>query len=313
MNLVAPNRAFVGLLVLAIGLSAAGARASDDDDARSAMLRGTAAYGKGDAEGALVEYRRAIVMAPKANLPHRYAAEALVQLGRFDEAFVEFDTYLGLNPGVSDANDVRARVAQLRAKHLPARATIAASEANAVVRVDDGPTPIALPTVLALTPGSHVLVVEKPGFGPNRREVRVAGDENLDLTFTLLPLSPPPPIERRAPTEPVPPAAEKSWVRTTGIVSMVSGGAIVATSLVLDLTVLRSKIDAVDDAASRNATDLGATKEDASRWQTGVGVAYAIGGALVLGGAALYLFAPEKSRPVRFRASPFGAKLDVTF
>src|SRR5262249_12897445 len=52
------------------------ARADDEEEARNAIRRGFAASALGDTEGALREYESAKKLAPKANAPYRYAAEA---------------------------------------------------------------------------------------------------------------------------------------------------------------------------------------------------------------------------------------------
>jgi tetratricopeptide (TPR) repeat protein len=83
-------------------------------EAQQAMERGIEARTRGELTLAVAEYRRAASLVPDANLPHRYAAEALVELGRREEAIASYETYLRIRPNVQDAPDVRARLTELR-------------------------------------------------------------------------------------------------------------------------------------------------------------------------------------------------------
>ncbi|NOU30499.1 MAG: tetratricopeptide repeat protein, partial [Polyangiaceae bacterium] len=93
--------------------------AARENEARQAMQRGINLYGRGDAQGALAEYERAKALVPDANLPYRYAAEALLTLGRTSEAIANLEGYLKQNPNVSDAEAVRSRIDALREKLAP--------------------------------------------------------------------------------------------------------------------------------------------------------------------------------------------------
>src|SRR3954454_18426042 len=105
--------AVAGAAALAIAL-ASGNAAADDDEALAAMRRGVAAFGRGDAEEALREYESAKRAAPVANMPYRYAAEALVSLHRYRDAVESLEGYLAKKPDVGDADEVRAQIARLR-------------------------------------------------------------------------------------------------------------------------------------------------------------------------------------------------------
>src|SRR4051812_14273612 len=128
------------------------------------MKRGMAAFSRRDAEAALTEYKKAQRLVPDANLPHRYAAEALVELERYEEALREYEAYLRIKPDVSDAGEVRQRMDTVRAK-LDAFVDITSSPAGASVFVDGsstkaGVTPV---TALRLRRGSHTIVAQLPG------------------------------------------------------------------------------------------------------------------------------------------------------
>src|SRR5262245_779583 len=108
----------VGLAIVALAALAAPAHASTEDDARDAMARGVAALGTGDPARALTEFTLAIQLVPDAPVPHRYAGEALEQLGRWGEAVARYEAYLRIRPDARDADDVRTRLARIRTDHL---------------------------------------------------------------------------------------------------------------------------------------------------------------------------------------------------
>jgi tetratricopeptide (TPR) repeat protein len=104
---------------LALSAGSAWAQGSPSDvegEAKAAMKRGMAAFARRDAEAALAEYKKAQKLVPDANLPHRYAAEALVELERYEEAVQEYETYLRIKPDVSDAAEVQKRMDHARAR-----------------------------------------------------------------------------------------------------------------------------------------------------------------------------------------------------
>src|SRR5687768_14588187 len=128
------------------------------------MKRGLAAFAKRDAETALAEYRKAETLVPDANLPHRYAAEALVELERYEEAIKEYEQYLAIKPDVSDAGEVRARIEGAREK-IDGTINLTSSPAGADVFIDGAPqragvTPLA---GLKVRRGQHTIVVRLAG------------------------------------------------------------------------------------------------------------------------------------------------------
>ncbi len=293
--------------VLAASLAVASARpavaradepadaASRETEARQAMQRGINLYGRGDAQGALAEYERAKALVPDANLPYRYAAEALLTLGRTEEAIANLEGYLKQNPNVSDAEAVRSKIAALREKLAPGHVRVRSNAAGAKVRVDGGPAQ-DLPANLELAPGPHMLSAEHPAFRPSERMVMVVGGKSTDVVVTL-----------EASPSPPPPARETSPWPTVGLVAAAAGGAALGTALVLDLTVLRARFDDVEHAAARNDAGLVAYQDDARTTRTAVQVTYVVGIGLLAAGLGLFFFAPKTTAraarilgPVRF-------------
>jgi hypothetical protein len=84
------------------------ARASAE--AAAAFDRGTVEREAGRYDPALVEYRRAIALAPQVEHPHRRACQMLEQLNRIDEARAECETALRLAPSSPYAQAALAKV-----------------------------------------------------------------------------------------------------------------------------------------------------------------------------------------------------------
>ena len=254
-------------------------------------MRGVAAFGRGRAEAALVEYEAAKSLAPNANAPYRYAAQALVSLGRYPEAVESLEAYLRKNPSVSDAAEVREKIAKLKADFFPARLRVDVDAPNAVVRVDGEPK--GAPGALEVAPGKHRVEVRAPGRASAAQDVVLVGDRDASLSFTLKveetaqqvasPVASPPATRTRAP-----------W-QTLGWVGVGVGGATLAAAVILDVAVLGPKVDDYTAAAARGDVGARGLRDSASALQTATLVTYVAGGAIAAGGAALVLFAPKES------------------
>ena len=148
-------------------------------EARQAMERGIAARDKGDHEAALVEYQKAIALVPEANVPHRFAAESLAALKRWEEAITSWETYLRIKPNVQDAAQVRARIDEIRAKHLEGIVDVECTPEGADVLLD--PSDLLGESRVGVTPlhdlhvraGAHTIVVQKAGYKEVRYQVPV--------------------------------------------------------------------------------------------------------------------------------------------
>ncbi len=243
--------------LLAVALAAPGARADDAapakptpkaiEEAEHAMERGVAAMDHGDPEAALAEYRRAESLLPDANLPYRFAGEALEALKRWPEAIASYDTYLRIKADVKDAQAIRDRIADIRARHVEGTLDVDCTPAGASVTIDDAASPIGATPVhdVHLIAGEHAVRVA----APDRREavlraVVTAGVRTslqCDLSPAVVPPPPAPePAPRLAPLQPIaePPAADTKpvyarWWFWTGAAAVVAGG-VVATLVVVN-------------------------------------------------------------------------------
>jgi tetratricopeptide (TPR) repeat protein len=290
-----PRAGRAGLCAVAAALvvacwSAPG-RADDEADARAAMMRGIAAFGRGQADVAIAEYETAKKLAPDANAPYRYAAEAFVALGRYREAVDNLEAYLRKNASVSDAQEVRAKIVTIKASFYPARLVVRADAPGAAVRIDDeakGP-----PGAIEIQPGKHHVEVRAPGYASATQEIVLVGDRDATLVLTLNP------AEAKGPTQPVAPSrtnpTEPTPWQTIGWLGVGVGGAAVVTGIVLDLAVLGPKIAAYDAAAANGDPAARDLRDSANGLQTATLATYLAGGVLAAAGAALLLFAPKES------------------
>jgi tetratricopeptide (TPR) repeat protein len=247
------------------------------------MQRGIALFGRGDAEGALREYERAEALAPAANLPYRYAAEAWISLGRTREAIASLEAYLRKRPDVSDAEAVRKRISELE-KSLPGTLSLRADAPRARARID-GREPTSLPLELELPPGPHVVVVESDGFRKSERVVRIPGHERLEVTVALERDTVAPPTVNVATVWP-----------TVGIATLAVGATAFTTAAIVDATALGSSYRELERASQAGATDLVEVRNQTRDLRTGLLVTYGVGLAGMLVGTGILLFAPSRNQ-----------------
>lgn len=261
---------------------------SEEAEAREAMQRGIVLFGRGDAEGALREYEKAMRLVPTANLPYRYAAEAKLSLGRVREAVADLRIYLEKNPQVSDATVVSARIAELEARASRGDLAISATVAGATASVDHEPK-VSLPHTMALTAGDHVVIVERAGHVTVEQKVRVTAGTHDTLVVSLVPVA-----ERPAPTPEAP--VRTAWP-VVGITALALGGATILVGGLVDVTALGAKRDELARAADTGDPRLVDIQDEARSLRTGVQVTYTVGLVTAVAGAAIWLFAPHTTRP----------------
>lgn len=266
---------------------------TDEERAQEAMEQGVASYARGDAEAALGQYELAKTLAPRANLPYRYAAEALIVLKRYPEAVRELEGYLAKNPFVSDHDEVEKRIVTLRREHFPGRLYLQmrTDVRDATVMVDD--TVVSVQTWLQLQPGIHRLVIVGPSVQREERTVEILGDE--DQTKVLDPVP-----THTVPAEKVSPLTtltkSPSVWQTLGWVGVGLGSVTLVTSLSLDLTYLKKAADDYDSAIRSEGDTFGASQR-ASEARTWVVMGYVVGASFAVTGALFLLLAPH--RPLR--------------
>jgi tetratricopeptide (TPR) repeat protein len=209
-------------------------------DAQKAMERGLEAKQKGDLEEALLQYRRAAALVPEANLPHRYAGDALVELGRFREAIESYETYLRIKPGVQDGPALRQRIDELRARHLEGTLDIECTPEGAQVLIDGDPTPVGVTPVraLRLPPGLHKIGVRADGHREGTFSSQVVAGSSRTLQCALERSSPGATILADSRLDVAPPAPPSkgpgvfaTWWFWTGVGVVLAGAGVTAIAL----------------------------------------------------------------------------------
>jgi hypothetical protein len=188
-----------GWCVLLVAALAGSAIAAGDRDpealAVDAMEHGLKLRAVGDPEAALAEFRRAITLVPQANRPHKFAAETLEDLQRYSEAIASYEEYLRLKPNVRDAEATRARIEDIRSRHLEGTLEVECAPVGAKVFLDGkdepvGVTPLRNARVVA---GEHQVAIRAAGFLDEKRTVRVSPGAQTLLGCELKPEHPEPP------------------------------------------------------------------------------------------------------------------------
>jgi len=292
-----PLRVFVATAVMALAFSSSSiARADDAEDARAAMRRGSAALERGDNEAALTEYDAAKKLVPNANAPYFFAAEALTRMGRWREAVANLESYLAKDPNVSDAAMVKQRIAKAKTEHFPGRVRVLIRPEGvpATIMIDGRPPP-AEDAAIELMPGEHHLDVTSPNRKSVAQDIRVIGDVDREIAIDLGPelqpvTPPPPPLGSTTTTEP-------TVLPTVGLIIAGAGAAGLVTSILLDATLLESKKEDFNEAAAnRDTAGARDARSDFESAQTGVLVSYIASSVLLVGGAALWFFAPKERK-----------------
>lgn len=293
------------------------ASSSAEAEARAAIKRGFAFAARGEYAEALAQYERAKALVPGAKMPYRYAAQVLIDLGRTEEALTNFEKYLEIDPRASDAEVVRARVAELTAK-LPGKVAVSSSPDGAAVFVDGAQEPVGLTPLAALVlpPGEHVLVLERAGFDRAERRLMLVANTHAELAVDLVrtpvraePAAPTPPAPRETPPPVAAPHSSTSSSRTViglGIAGV--GAGLLVTSLVLDQAVGSTRDEF--DQARASGQDALSLKERGDTQRTWMLVTLVSGSVLTAGGLTLALWPSSRSK---LALHPTGAVLTTTF
>jgi tetratricopeptide (TPR) repeat protein len=294
----------VSSLVTATTAWAAGPKpdASARDQAKAAMRRGMSAFAAGDADTALSEYQRAQKLAPDANIPYRYAAEALIKLGRYQEAVDSLQRYIELTPDASDADAIRAKIEELRSRNARSTLTVRCEPKGAQVFVDDGSQPIGQTPLesVQVAPGKHTIRVQAPHHDDATLSIDIKpaghGELTCSLTTTPRPSTPtaPPPVaeppafrpQARAPA----PAQQADSMRLLGWVGLGAGAATLLTGALLDSTWLGTAVDNFHSSVDAEDARALSWKNKAENRRMAVGVIYGAGALVTLTGVTLLLW-----------------------
>jgi len=159
---------------------------AQEDDARTLFQRGEVAYAQGDYEDAITMWTRAYELDPRPLLQWNLA-QAYERLARLPEATNALETYLA-NADPSDVHqaDARARLGAIRERIAATGITLRGGPEGASIAIDgDDHGRLPRPDAIAVTPGSHTVVVTATGYETFRATVSVPAGNALELEVTM--------------------------------------------------------------------------------------------------------------------------------
>jgi PEGA domain len=212
------------VLLVCLGMAAT-ARADATRDASRHFQRGVDLYNDGDFRGALVEFKKAYELWPRANVLYDIG-QTQYQLLDYAGALGTMNRYLA-ETGSTAAHrpEVEATVETLRGR--VGRLALTTDVAGCEVTIDDQPsgtTPLSQSLLVSV--GQRRVGVNCAGRPPQSRQIEVVAGERQELELKL----PPPLIPRAAPP---PPAAVADKRLSYGSVA----GGWISTGLLLGATV----------------------------------------------------------------------------
>jgi hypothetical protein len=322
------------LAFLAVRIPTAHAQVDAKAAAREHFEKGVAAFKEERFADAAVEFETAYRLSP-AQVVLYNIGQVDVALGRSVEAVDAFERYLGDGAATISA-ERRAEVEGEIEKQRAQVGTIAVETdpAGASIRIDArliGTTP--LPNPVRVTAGKHTIEAHLAGYGPQDRDVDVAGTKQVRIAIKLspvivngLPPAPvaptvrqtPPPVEPVAVSPPLgvataqpqAPAHSPGWIRVSGYVIGGLGLAAAVTGGVIAVESTNSANDAYNRgvAASKsnpatqadlNSYNQAKTDFDSAKSRNEVGWAITgVGtGALIVGGL-MVLLSPVRASTV---------------
>ena len=177
-----------GLLLLA----APAAHAQDQSEAESEMRKAKTALDKHDYEAAIGHYLIARSLAPESSGPYLGLGLAYAALGRCGDAIPVLEEYLRRKPDPHPA--ARSTLNACRAPRggpqqpIYGRVLVLSDPPGAQVHVDDDETPAGrTPANLTLPPGTHTIMLSRPGYREESSSVSVSLGKVTQLSVTMQP------------------------------------------------------------------------------------------------------------------------------
>jgi hypothetical protein len=227
-------------LVVALCLASATARAEPDSAGREAsrhFQRGVDLYTEGDLRGALVEFKKANTLLPRASVLYNIG-QTEYQLQEYAQALRTLERFLAeTGPSAAHRSEVEETVEVLRGR--VGKIALTTDRADCEVSVDDQPagtTPLAQPVLVSI--GRRRIALTCAGRPLAARQVDVAAGEllRIDLrtgpaatTTTPTPAAPGLTVTREALPPPPPPArfsrgtVNTAWIVTAGLAAVTVG------------------------------------------------------------------------------------------
>jgi hypothetical protein len=286
--------------------------------------RGVSLYGEADYRAALVEFKRAYVLAPNAAVLYN-VGETEYQLQDYAGALATFRRYLAeAGPGETHRAEVESNVEVLRAR--VGHVSISTTPAGADLTLDDQPigkTPLEEPLLVSI--GRRKVVASMAGRPSVTRYVDVA-DDNVSLALQLpSPVGVPAPathVATQPASEPAAPTHGGGGGTALRAVGWVATGIFAAGAVTFAVLANKASSD-LKSARDAFPTTSATLTHDASLTSTYSLVAYSLTIATVLvGGITLIstLSASSSSAParggldgVRVVLGPGSARLEMAF
>jgi len=277
------------------------------DSPETLFSRAVQLYRDGDTQGALTAFRGAYDATKNWKILYQIAETEFAQRN-YVAAVQAYEQYL--EEGGDDIDSTRRAEVTAEIRRLRARISAVTVQTNvegATVALDDEPvgtTP--LPAALQLNPGVHHVSLRKPGYTDVERTVEVVGSENrtIDVLMTSHQSAARDGANESHTTRRK--EAGGSALKTVGLVMAGSGIASLAVGTVFGLSAKNKNDDAAklctgSVCSSQRALDL---TDDARSAATVSTVTLIAGGALLVGGAALFLLAPSRESKSSVRVAP---------
>ncbi|MFO0661774.1 MAG: PEGA domain-containing protein [Polyangiaceae bacterium] len=320
------------LLAVVGGVGHASAAPTSDElkEARKRFDAGITLFNEGDAQGALVEFRRAYSIDPRYQVLYNIA-RVLSALNEHAEALETYEKFLsdgGDKIAPSRRTEVEKEIERLSTR--VATLDIATQPPGASLAIDDVPFNGVTPAKVRVKLGRRRVSVSMPGFLPTTTTVDIAGAESKKLSLTLVELAPKPvaaPVasaeEKPAPPpEPVavivPSAAPTTQPRTvlsTGAtVGWIATGTMLTGAIITGAVALSAKHERDDlrDSLGSSASEIRSSNDRARTFAIASDVLSAT--TVVFAGVSLYLtLKPSREGQSALVVSPGRVGLSTSF
>lgn len=302
-------------LVLLLFLVSFASRALADDASREAgkhFQRGVDLYNDGDFRGALVEFKKAYSLWPRASVLYDIG-QTEYQILDYAAALKTMERFLAeTGPNAVHRAEVESTVEVLRGR--VGNLAVSADAGDCDVTVDDQPagtTPVRQPILVSV--GQHTVAVTCAGRPPVARHIEVAATETVRVELRLAPA----PAASRAPFLPSPaPSPELARKRSAQgvIVSWTVSSILAAATLAFGVSAL-VEAEKLQSLKQSFPVARGALDSQASLTTALAIAADTIGVATVAAiGASTYLtIKHSRDKKLRLGLTGAGAMLSVTF
>ena len=299
-------------LVVALALTATPARASDNParEAAKHFQRGVDLYNDGDFRGALVEFKKAYSMWPRANVLYDIG-QTEYQLLDYASALKTMERYLAeTGPNAQHRAEVESTVEVLRGR--VGRVILTTDGGACDVLLDDQPvgtTPLDGPLLVSVGPRTIAVHCAGDRAALKRLEIVAGETTRVELKVPAAPAAAVRAAMNASPKDEPPPVPGRGW-STAWIIS----GVLVAATVALGATTLveQSRLTAMRNSYPANRADL----DRQANLTTGLAITSDVLGAASIAavGVATYLTIKyERGKRLRLGMSARGFQVGGTF